>query len=141
MFAGPFAVLGRRARFLAGLAGCFGPAAVLPYLARLEVTESHGYDGEPDAIAADMPADEYGHARIVQAAAMDVGGLPGRTLAKIEGRRRSGDGNSLRAAVLGANDGLVSNLSLVMGVAGAAAEERPLLLTGDRKSTRLNSSH
>src|SRR3546814_6344921 len=78
-----------------------------------------------------MPADEYGHARIVQAAAMDVGGLPGRTLAKIEGRRRSGDGNSLRAAVLGANDGLVSNLSLVMGVAGAAAEE-------DRKSTRLN---
>src|SRR3546814_15253175 len=61
---------------------------------------------------------------------MDVGGLPGRTLAKIEGRRRSGDGNSLRAAVLGANDGLVSNLSLVMGVAGAAAEERTILLTG-----------
>lgn len=27
----------------------------------------------------------------------------------------------LRAAVLGANDGLVSNLSVVMGVAGAAA--------------------
>src|SRR3546814_4959248 len=77
-----------------------------------------------------MPADEYGHARIVQAAAMDVGGLPGRTLAKIEGRRRSGDGNSPRAAVLGANDGRVSNLSLVMGVAGAAAEERTIPLTG-----------
>ena len=39
-------------------------------------------------------------------------------------------GNALRAAVLGANDGLVSNLSLVMGVAGAAAAERTILLTG-----------
>jgi|UPI00065CA32D VIT1/CCC1 family predicted Fe2+/Mn2+ transporter len=126
----PVAVPSRSARFLSWIARCFGPDAILPYLARLEVTESHGYDGEPDAVAADMPVDEYGHARIVQAAAMDVGGLPGRTLAKIEGRRRSGDGNSLRAAVLGANDGLVSNLSLVMGVAGAAAEEHTILLTG-----------
>jgi VIT1/CCC1 family predicted Fe2+/Mn2+ transporter len=39
-------------------------------------------------------------------------------------------GNALRAAVLGANDGLVSNLSLVMGVAGAAAAEKTILLTG-----------
>lgn len=92
--------------------------------------ESHGYDGRADAIAAGMPADEYGHARIVQAAAMEVGGLSGRTLATIEGRRRGGDGNALRAAVLGANDGLVSNLSLVMGVAGAVADERTILLTG-----------
>ena len=41
-----------------------------------------------------------------------------------------GGGNSLRAAVLGANDGLVSNLSLVMGVAGAVQSEKTLLLTG-----------
>jgi vacuolar iron transporter family protein len=39
-------------------------------------------------------------------------------------------GNALRAAVLGANDGLVSNLSLVMGVAGANAAEKTILLTG-----------
>ncbi|PZU64076.1 VIT1/CCC1 transporter family protein [Sphingobium sp.] len=120
----------RRARLLAWIARLFGPAAILPYLARIEVTESHGYDGQPDAVAAGMPADEYGHARIVQAAAMKAGGLSGRTLATIEGRSRSGDGNALRAAVLGANDGLVSNLSLVMGVAGAAANERAILLTG-----------
>ncbi|MDF0544882.1 VIT1/CCC1 transporter family protein [Sphingobium sp. H39-3-25] len=126
----PATLPSRRAKFLAWIARCFGPEAILPYLARLEVIESHGYDGEPDAVAAGMPSDEYGHARIVQGAAMDIGGLPGGTLAKIEGRRRSGDGNSLRAAVLGANDGLVSNLSLVMGVAGAAAEERTILLTG-----------
>jgi VIT1/CCC1 family predicted Fe2+/Mn2+ transporter len=56
-------------------------------------------------------------------------GLSGPELAMLEGRHRGG-GNTLRAAVLGANDGLVSNLSLVMGVAGAAAAETTLLLTG-----------
>lgn len=39
-------------------------------------------------------------------------------------------GNVLRAGVLGVNDGLVSNLSLVMGVAGAALESRAILITG-----------
>jgi VIT1/CCC1 family predicted Fe2+/Mn2+ transporter len=38
--------------------------------------------------------------------------------------------NALRAAVLGANDGLVSNLSLVMGVAGASANNETILLAG-----------
>jgi VIT1/CCC1 family predicted Fe2+/Mn2+ transporter len=50
----------------------------------------------------------------------------GQTQKEVPGR----GGNTLRAAVLGANDGLVSNLSLVMGVASAAATERTLLLTG-----------
>jgi VIT1/CCC1 family predicted Fe2+/Mn2+ transporter len=62
-------------------------------------------------------------------AAAGKGGLTGSTIALLEGRHRGG-GNTLRAAVLGANDGLVSNLSLVMGVAGAAATESTLLLTG-----------
>src|SRR5262249_51177309 len=39
-------------------------------------------------------------------------------------------GNALRAAVLGANDGLVSNLSLVMGAAGAVGTEKTILLVG-----------
>lgn len=39
-------------------------------------------------------------------------------------------GNALRASVLGANDGLVSNLSLVTGVAGAGLESRLILITG-----------
>ena len=38
--------------------------------------------------------------------------------------------NWLRAAVLGSNDGLVSNMSLVMGVAGAAVSNDTILLTG-----------
>lgn len=41
-----------------------------------------------------------------------------------------GSGNALRAAVLGANDGLVSNLSLVMGVAGASLSSNTILVTG-----------
>jgi VIT1/CCC1 family predicted Fe2+/Mn2+ transporter len=45
-------------------------------------------------------------------------------------RHRAIGGNALRAAVLGANDGLVSNLSLVMGVAGAALDEQVILITG-----------
>src|SRR5439155_15206736 len=44
----------------------------------------------------------------------------GSFLGRLEGRHRSVGGNALRAAVLGANDGLCSNLSLVMGVAGAS---------------------
>ncbi|MCP4327097.1 MAG: hypothetical protein GY791_01495 [Alphaproteobacteria bacterium] len=39
-------------------------------------------------------------------------------------------GNTLRAAILGANDGLVSNLSLVMGVAGADFARETVLVTG-----------
>jgi VIT1/CCC1 family predicted Fe2+/Mn2+ transporter len=43
---------------------------------------------------------------------------------------RARSGNALRAAVLGANDGLVSNLSLVMGVAGASLGRSEILITG-----------
>lgn len=118
-----------RARALSWLARRFGPAFVLPALAANEVRDSAAYDDQPDARSAGLPADERSHALLMQAAAGSKGGLSGPTLALLEGRHRGG-GNTLRAAVLGANDGLVSNLSLVMGVAGAAAAERTLLLTG-----------
>ena len=39
-------------------------------------------------------------------------------------------GGNLRAAVLGANDGLVSNFSLVMGVAGGSGDPTIVLLAG-----------
>src|SRR4029453_11562729 len=57
-------------------------------------------------------------------------GMEGRALARLEGRHGAVGSNALRAAVLGANDGLVSNLSLVMGVAGAEVSSHGLLLTG-----------
>ena len=43
---------------------------------------------------------------------------------------RARHGNALRAAVLGATDGLVSNLSLVMGVAGSGAPRETILVAG-----------
>ncbi|MCT2398429.1 VIT1/CCC1 transporter family protein [Novosphingobium mangrovi (ex Huang et al. 2023)] len=117
-----------RARILSALARRFGPAFVLPALAAGEARDSAAYDDQPEARAAGLPADERSHAVLMRAAA-GKGGLSGPTLALIEGRHRGG-GNTLRAAVLGANDGLVSNLSLVMGVAGAATDQRALVLTG-----------
>ena len=117
-----------RAHILAWLARRFGPAFVIPTLAAAESRDSRIYDSQPEARAAGLPKDERSHARLMQAIA-GPGGLAGPTLAMLEGRHRGG-GNTLRAAVLGANDGLVSNLSLVMGVAGAVQAERTLLLTG-----------
>lgn len=117
-----------RAHILSWLARRFGPAFVLPTLAANEARDSAVYDDQPEARAAGLPMDERGHALLMQAAA-GKGGLAGPTLALLEGRHRGG-GNTLRAAVLGANDGLVSNISLVMGMAGATATEHTLLLTG-----------
>ena len=45
-------------------------------------------------------------------------------------RHRSGLGTNLRASVFGVSDGLVSNASLVLGVAGAGAGSSYVLLTG-----------
>ena len=51
-------------------------------------------------------------------------------LSRFEKRHRSVGGNAIRAAVLGGNDGLVSNFSLVMGVAGASANQTGVMLAG-----------
>jgi vacuolar iron transporter family protein len=50
--------------------------------------------------------------------------------AEVGARHASVGGNSLRAAVFGASDGLVSNAALVMGVAAAGVPQNSLLLTG-----------
>jgi VIT1/CCC1 family predicted Fe2+/Mn2+ transporter len=55
--------------------------------------------------------------------------VPRDVVSHIEAHRAR-SGNALRAAVLGANDGLVSNLSLVMGVAGASLGRNEILITG-----------
>jgi VIT1/CCC1 family predicted Fe2+/Mn2+ transporter len=51
-------------------------------------------------------------------------------LASAEGRETGGQSGALRAAIFGINDGLVSNFSLVMGVAGAAPSAGFVLLAG-----------
>jgi vacuolar iron transporter family protein len=118
-----------RPRATSWLARRFGPSFVLPAIAAGEARDIDAYDRQPDAVAGGLPTDERSHARIIEAAASTGRGLAGPELAVLEGRHRGG-GNSLRAAVLGANDGLVSNLSLVMGVAGASAAAHAVLLAG-----------
>ena len=51
-------------------------------------------------------------------------------ITKGEGWHRSGRSGTLRAVIFGVSDGLVSNLALVMGVAGASADGKLILLTG-----------
>jgi vacuolar iron transporter family protein len=48
----------------------------------------------------------------------------------IGGRHRGAGGGALRAAVFGVNDGLVSNACLILGVAGAGADAKVIVLTG-----------
>ena len=122
---------GWRARALSWLARRFGPETVLPIINSMERTGGASYDSQPEAVLAGLPAAERSHARIMQAMARPPhGGISGGTLARIEGRHRTGSGNTLRAAVLGANDGLVSNLSLVTGVIGAGLSAHDVLMTG-----------
>jgi len=102
--------LGTRVRVLGWLAQRFGIGFVMPTVVRMEHAD-HGA----------TPVDRSGHRdHFMQARAHGVRGA----------RHRTQNGNTLRAAVLGANDGLVSNVSLVMGMAGAASNDRSVLLAG-----------
>ena len=120
-----------RARTMAWLARRFGASFILPTIEAAEARDVDAYDNQPEAVAAGLPTAERSHAKVIEAAASIGQGLVGPNIATLEGRHGGGAGaNSLRAAVLGANDGLVSNLSLVMGVAGAATSAHTILLTG-----------
>src|SRR5271157_5984748 len=99
---------GWRTRIFGWLAAKMGPSFVLPSIAAMESTAASGYDDQYDAGSVHMPADERSHARIFNYLARTSQGLEGREVARFEGRHRATAGNALRAAVLGANDGLVS---------------------------------
>lgn len=123
---------GWRARILALVARRFGPGLVSATVASSEAKNQRMYDDQPEAAGTSLPQDERSHARVLATLVRPAsGGLPGPALARLEGRHRSAvSGNALRAAVLGANDGLVSNLSLVMGVAGAAVDRSGIVIAG-----------
>lgn len=98
---------GARARITARLVRTFGPRAMRGVLAAMKVRglsiyskSAPGHFGGPQATEG-----EHRH-------------------------RGIGSGGNLRAAVFGVNDGLISNASLIMGVAGAAADNAVILLSG-----------
>jgi VIT1/CCC1 family predicted Fe2+/Mn2+ transporter len=119
-----------RARTLAFIGRTFGPQAVLPIVIGQERFDSAQYERQPEGLASGLPAAEQSHRRLLSLIATVPRGLAGPALARFEGRHRAVGGNALRAAVLGANDGLVSNFSLLMGVAGAAVGGQGILVTG-----------
>lgn len=122
---------GIRSRVLSFLAKRFGPGFILPSLATIEKIGSQNYTNQPETKSSSLPQDERKHARMLEAITQDTKmGIEGRSVAKLEGRHHSIGGNALRAAVLGVNDGLVSNLSLIMGVAGASLPNKAILVTG-----------
>ncbi|HAW11819.1 MAG TPA: rubrerythrin family protein, partial [Chloroflexi bacterium] len=120
-----------RARAMSLLAARFGAQLVLPTVATLERADQLDYDDQRETEGTGMPEDERSHARVLRyIAGGSPVGVAGETLGKLEGRHRAPGGNALRAAVLGANDGLTSNLALVMGVAGSGLPPKAILIAG-----------
>jgi len=120
-----------RVRALLWIAKHLGTGVVLSTISSMESNAMQAYDNQPEALNAGLPADERSHARLFgYLQSSTKGGIAGPLLAQFEGRHRSAGGNELRAAVLGASDGLTSNLSLVMGVAGATLGGHAVLISG-----------
>ncbi|MFZ2175250.1 MAG: VIT1/CCC1 family protein [Rhodococcus sp. (in: high G+C Gram-positive bacteria)] len=101
-----------RTRLLGVLARRFGSVFVLALAQRAETRSP--YPTDIDATDA-MGADEQIHEEVVRALAA-------------RGRNRLS--GTFRAAVFGANDGLVSNLALVLGISGSGVSNHIILLTG-----------
>ena len=95
------------------IASMFGTRKVLPIVLKLEADEVAIYGSDPEAV--DLVEEEMKHSRTLKNLAYS--GSVDQALASIRGLPFGGSG-SLRAAILGVNDGLLSNFSLVMGVAG-----------------------
>jgi vacuolar iron transporter family protein len=97
-----------RARIVARLLGRFDPRSLRPVLAAMKLRGLSIYSAPPAAAGHAMPT----------------------SLAQVGARHRSALGGGLRAAVFGVNDGLISNVSLVLGVAGSGAASGYVLTAG-----------
>ena len=108
-----------------GLARAFGTKAVIPLLLWEESGEIREYHGDPEA--ADITKDERHHERVLKGLAR--GQIEPAPLWE-ESRSATGARRNIRAVVLGVNDGLVSNFSLVMGVSGGTGNTDFVLFAG-----------
>ena len=114
-----------RVRVLGWLARQFGTRLVLPIVLRIEGSDTVMYQDEPEAQG--IMAEEEGHSQTLQD--LKEGRYPGSDLDRGKWRQMA-LGGSFRAAVLGGNDGLVSNFGLVWGVAGGTSNPQIILLAG-----------
>jgi VIT1/CCC1 family predicted Fe2+/Mn2+ transporter len=110
------------------LARRLGTAAVLPLVVQTEASDADKYTRQGGDAAA-LAKDEVAHREVL--VGMEKGEKDARTLiARRERWHRIGRGGGIRAAIFGMNDGIVSNLSLVLGVAGAGVPTHGLIVTG-----------
>lgn len=116
-----------RTRLLLLVARRFGVERVLPVVIRAEAADASRYRDVPQAPET-MAREEMAHGRsLAEIAGTDSAG---EQIATSEGRHRARSGGALRASVFGVNDGLVSNFSLVMGVAGGTSDPDVVVLAG-----------
>jgi VIT1/CCC1 family predicted Fe2+/Mn2+ transporter len=111
-----------KTRMLKILARAGGPRLIYPLLHGTEISGTADYAAQ-DAKTAALAGEERSHART-------LGEMSRTAVTTGERWHRTAGGGTLRAAVFGVNDGLVSNLSLVMGFAGASADAKFVLLAG-----------
>lgn len=117
-----------RVRWLLWLARRFGVQRVLPMVIQGEGADIRKYAQQPRDGKALIPDEEAHQATLRE---MQTGAPPEpRTLILDRENWHRGRSGSIRAAVFGMNDGLVSNLALVLGVAGAGASGDALVVTG-----------
>ena len=111
------------------LARLFGTKAVSDLVTALEGDEEDIYDSQSSPEVAAIAADEREHARIWQELKGESAERQVETdIASRERWHRSSRSGTLRAVIFGVSDGLVSNLALVMGVAGAAGDHAGFIL-------------
>ena len=115
-----------RSRLLGRLARVVGVDRVLPALIRAEGADRDRYRETPHA-AEGMADEEAAHGRTLASGSTDS---VGAGLAMADARHRTTVGGSLRAAVFGVNDGLVSNFALIMGMTGGSGQADVVLLAG-----------
>lgn len=118
-----------RVRTLLWLAARLGTDAVIPYVVAGEAGDADKY-ARQGGDAVPLAAEERDHQKVLSGLGRAGSQEARSAIAVREGWHRGGRAGSIRAAVFGVNDGLLSNLALVLGVAGAGADTSTLLLTG-----------
>lgn len=115
----------RRERTIAWIAKRWGVEKVLPQLIRAEAADAGKYLSVAEAPEW-MSNEEVQHGQTLATLGK---GKPSQ-ITRIESRHRVAKGGALRAATFGVNDGLVSNLALIMGVSGGTSDSNTVLLAG-----------
>lgn len=119
-----------RAKTLNLIGRIFGYDYVLGSLMETEKSISNAVVTQKQKSKQKITGAETTHVNILRTILEKEDKVTGIQLSRFESRHRSVGGNAIRAAVLGGNDGLVSNFSLVMGIAGATAGQTGVLLAG-----------